>query len=1422
MKTRRRKNPKTSRRRTSRRILGALLCAALALVLTPQSQGDDIDLLRFDSAKPYLFIVLDTSTSMNLDIDNEWVHANGDDPRSKIYQAKEVLYDVLNEISGVQLGFVSYNQDQLQVTGKHFLYYVANTEANVTALGSLPIDYPEIEPDDVETLSGGDVIIDIDGDMLTFGPMFEDDFGDPVEAGSCDNPLDLDRDREKINRFAKLGVDSTTATEIWVQGGSGNKTYRLTWENPAAADKLGRDSFTARLTVEQLNSGRNSCDGPNFSSSDTINLQLSLWRPFVMWDDSTSTVHLVPEQTQNKNLEDTGGYWDWRDVEGNFRCGDDKPFSGDGWDGNYDTGDPTPPIAEMDDIATAQLANSDTVCVDRDDDSTCQNLRASSEIDTGLLRDGSVAASFSNTYRELDLGDMVPFHWTKDYRTTVLERLNPKHGSGRDFGVASYFADDVDTSLGQLPLVTSGEIPIIAAGNSPLSDVIVDFRCWYTSTNDNKCRNDDLVFDQGFQTLAEANDTEWNCRKPYLLFITDGENNCSGENPTADVAGLFSKASIRSWVVNLGTSNQGDINSIVQPGKGEVVTVETKNDLREELRRILGIIEEESRAFASAAVPTVQADVADKIYITQFTPLDGKAHWDGHIYGFRKPLPVETGTGEPLIDEAIWDAGTIMAGSSQKELEEGTDVANSTRVVVWRDVDADGTETILDEDVVYRQAPTVAEINAAYADQGVIGVDREVLRIGTDTDERRVYFPMAADGDKVPRNRLYLAPLNTSDIPSGVTALEVFTDMVSAFTGVGTITDLRRLFANFYALELRSPKNADGTAIEDPSGDPVEVPYILGDVFHSNPQVIGSPNNVRFFADDLFGYRAFSDEQMRRRKVLLVGANDGLLHAFDVGVFRGRVEDGEFDDGTGRELFAVAPRATLPVIEDLAESEDPDDASDFIDGTSIADHQWGIDGTPTVADVYIDTEHGGTPIAADREWRTVAVTGLRRGGRTYFATDVTEPDPMVEDRDDETNLVLGYIPQGADSTRVDLPVNNDTYPQILWEFEDSDLGETWANPNIGAIKVTEGGVEVTKFVAVVGGGRDPDNLLTGGKGEHVYMIDVETGKAIYKRAVSGSVAADTAAVDTDQDGYLDRIYIATMAGYVYRADIEEPMPLLDDGVNPPMVSASQWDPYPIFDTLDANTGVRKPIYFSPSVIFVSQLGTYALSFGTGNRDDLWAKSAAGGDRFYTFIDDSARLDSASLPMTEATLTQLPGTFVADDLLTGSRLYGARGWYLVLDEASNEKVVTPSSAISGILVFSTFLPQIEESDDSDTPGTKLCARRGDSRNYVVFTTNGNGVLTDDLGEPSRFETVSGAFVTEPFIEQGQTRNIDGSDAQALDDRLTGVMEALKDLYPANCRFAEGYRFDIKTVRSDTGLVHIAPLPVCIRETNWKEF
>ncbi len=112
-------------------VRAAAALALLALLGPAAARGDDRDLLRTTIADPYLFILLDTSGSMNWSPKSAacptgdcFVPMQADDPTSKFYQAKEALYEVLTDpgLPKVALGFATYNQDQLAVTQKHWLY----------------------------------------------------------------------------------------------------------------------------------------------------------------------------------------------------------------------------------------------------------------------------------------------------------------------------------------------------------------------------------------------------------------------------------------------------------------------------------------------------------------------------------------------------------------------------------------------------------------------------------------------------------------------------------------------------------------------------------------------------------------------------------------------------------------------------------------------------------------------------------------------------------------------------------------------------------------------------------------------------------------------------------------------------------------------------------------------------------------------------------------------------------------------------------------------------------------------------------------------------------------------------------------------------------------------------------------------------
>jgi type IV pilus assembly protein PilY1 len=127
----------------------------------------------------------------------------------------------------------------------------------------------------------------------------------------------------------------------------------------------------------------------------------------------------------------------------------------------------------------------------------------------------------------------------------------------------------------------------------------------------------------------------------------------------------------------------------------------------------------------------------------------------------------------------------------------------------------------------------------------------------------------------------------------------------------------------------------------------------LGDIIHSTPVVIGSPADFRVDED----YMSFMAANANRTKMVYVGGNDGMLHAFYV--------------SSGHEAWAFIPEFALPKLQEIA--------------APFYCHTYSVDQTSAVQDVKL---HG--------VWRTVLVCGGRQGGAGYFALDVTAPaSPQV-------------------------------------------------------------------------------------------------------------------------------------------------------------------------------------------------------------------------------------------------------------------------------------------------------------------------------------------------------------------------------------------------------------------------------------------
>lgn len=1046
-------------------------------------------------------------------------------------------------------------------------------------------------------------------------------------------------------------------------------------------------------------------------------------------------------------------------------------------------------------------------------------------------------------------GDVIPMDWqsaadraageTSDNRLRIRQRLAPNlignPNATPDFRVTSYFNTTVTN--GSLNFVNAAQRPIIGHGGTPLARTLNDFRAHY-----------DL-----WKVQAEQHDPKFGCKQVHVILITDGLDTCESNAttqatlPPAAAAAIYAGGAGPSvWVIGystgIGSTGRAVINNIANSGgtfscpivnnciEGSAGCCDsgsvdhaffptTKEELIEAIAGIGSKIRGDARSFAAAAVPQGQANVSDKIYLASFFPLQASPLWPGALDAYLRPLPLRPitvplpagGTEERLVP----DRGATCTEDSV------------SRCRIW---DA--------ADELVEQAPTNDQILARQ------------YNLGLEADERRVYYSVEdATPGTVPAVR---KPFLPDTLPSGdageLMQLMGCGSFPSCDPGNTAAVDALHKVASWvlgrkeYEVPSPDPDPSDGVS-------PGQMkPYLLGEIFHSDPVVIGSPENFRYYVDDLEadratklllaqgydaacgdqgsganpGYVCFFEKHRYRRKLVIAGSNDGQLHVFDGGTFEGELDDetgvvtGEFNDGTGRELFSFIPRGLMPML---------------VSQSRGALELYGVDGKVQAADVFIDA-------GAGREWRTVVLGSLREGGVGYFALDVTQPDELPDLDDGDTVPVprgSSYVPSCVDGGGS----CSGEYPKVLWEFYDRcvvggvdvpcdedlpsgngqpDLADGWSRPATGVVEVCANASNPCtaverKFVAIFGGGFDPENPTTAGN--HLFIVDIETGRPIYKRALTGAVPSEPASVDTDQNGILDTIYVGTTAGLMYKVSLRGAPPLTGGRVAP-----GAWDPFPIFNVNTAGQPLR-PIFYPPSVIFVAERGRYALAFGTGYREDLWA--TVGQTARFVVILDEFRDNSTTPPRVRPfehgdylagdlplNVSDLPAAIDTESEVLSNADLLQSGWWMELQ--TEERLIAAPFALSGLLVFLTFQP-----DEVIAGGGGFCANAGIGRSFTVQTINGS-----TLRAGRKPYTIIPDLPTSPFSEVGVTKNPDPTGEgqhEEISDEMLAVMEALKRLFPRECRFGN-YTINVKSRRADTGIEWIAPVPICIVQKNWK--
>lgn len=278
----------------------------------------------------------------------------------------------------------------------------------------------------------------------------------------------------------------------------------------------------------------------------------------------------------------------------------------------------------------------------------------------------------------------------------------------------------------------------------------------------------------------------------------------------------------------------------------------------------------------------------------------------------------------------------------------------------------------------------------------------------------------------------------------------------TGITGQGLVED------NFRLIDAGSPENAtkvvdyirgyegiDGfrnrtVAISQTARNGVtttaDKPWLLGDIIHSTPAMVGRPNEL--YDSSRIGdasYSKFRSIYAGRRLVTYVGANDGMLHAFNGGFAVPYVEDIGTEDAPelvsrfsyqtkptaassvtahplGSELWAYVPYNLLPQLKWLT---DPNFR-----------HVYYVDSNVNQFDVNIFPHSTTHP----EGWGTIIVVGMRFGG-SDTVIDVNGTDP-----DGATTLRSAYIVFDV--------TDPESAPNLLGEISDPSLGYTMGDIDV--------------------------------------------------------------------------------------------------------------------------------------------------------------------------------------------------------------------------------------------------------------------------------------------------------------------------------------------------------------------------------------
>ena len=836
-------------------------------------------------------------------------------------------------------------------------------------------------------------------------------------------------------------------------------------------------------------------------------------------------------------------------------------------------------------------------------------------------------------------------------------------------------------------------ISLLNANAQPVNETIWDAGVYYRGQNGSSQQK------ISSDTVSYPSPIQYTCQNSFVVILTTGnspdtthtsqhltDRNANGTVGDAADAAIYNYMTdnsstlaglqrIQTSIIQLMSAEVPILHDAATAGHGDYYVVWNTRDLATALMdTMVNVVQQTDTSFVAPVVPVSPENrtySGTRVYMGFFKPIKS-SYWHGNLkkYGINN---------QNYLTDKNGDLATF------------SDV-NGDRVE-----DSDGITALPPDAVNGSFRPGATSFWSSIADGGAVENGGAGQALVDRAAARNIYTYMGSNTDLTDASNAF------------TTTNALITDTL---LGVSSSTDRSKLINFVHGFDSYDENNNLNTT--EKRG------WIFGDVLHSRPLIVNYTT---------YPFTAASEASCTTNKtVIFVSANDGMLHAIN--------------DCDGSEAWAFIPPDMLGHLKNMS-------------GTT---HAYFADATSSVY-IYDNNNDGNiNPANGDK---VILVFGERRGGGadsaptsgSYYALDVSNPttprllwrinnqtagfgelaetwsEPkLVKMKVNTIDKIVAFVGAGYDNIHEDTRFGNTQYftnASSIVEATDKGDGNLVSSPT-GCSPMTTPACY-------------PAASLTNPRGRGIYAIEIATLNATGVPSFAGSgtkiwgytnandtlmrysIPGEIAAIDSNNDGYVDRLYVADTGGRVWRFNVGA-------GSGASVTSdPATWTGIRLFRLDAGSTTVGRKFFYKPSVVM--ETGYTMLFIGSGDREHPLNRDVNLIDRMYALKDrdQTVSLDESSL--TDVTANQIQtttdtsgATSIAGILSTLNSTYG---WFIQLDQNAGEKVLAAPTVFNKVAYFTTYAPSTAVVTDPCQPGNL-----GTSRLYAVDYKTGASVLNYD--------------------------------------------------------------------------------------------